>query len=466
MTLRLRLIIAFTALLLAVIAVVGVVAVRSTRRVLIAQIDDRITVVMNQLARRDPGRRPGGPLQRLGSDRFLAELVLDAGGDIIFSSPSGLEGDPDPLPDVTAITALPVPTARIVTIASLDGSFDYRAGVVRSPGVTLVFAQPLRDVTAATRAISRRLVWSGALVLVAGGGAVWLTVRRGMRPIDDMIATASAIAAGDLTRRVPPADPGSELGRLGSALNHMLAEIEGAFSAEARANDRLKQFVADASHELRTPLTAIAGYTELHRKGAFADAAQADHAMRRIEAESRRMRRLVDDLLLLARLDLARDEVDSPLHRHPVEIAAIARDAVADSLAIDPAHPIAVEAPAPVWIDGDSERVAQVLVNLLSNLRSHTPPNTPAVLKVGQADSAAVIELSDEGPGFPPQALSHVFDRFYRIDSSRSRRSGGAGLGLAIVDAIARAHGGSSEAANLLGGGARITVRFPRKNAP
>jgi two-component system OmpR family sensor kinase len=466
MTLRLRLIIAFTALLLVVIVVVGFVAVRSTRRVLIAQIDDRIAVVMNQLSRRDTGRRLLGQVQMLGSDRFLAELVLDAGGGIVASSPSGLEGDPDPLPDTAAVARLAVPSAQIITIDAVDGNFDYRAGVIRTANGTLIFAQPLRDVTAATRAISRRLLWTGSLVLVVGGGAVWFTVRRGMRPVDDMIETASAIAAGDLTRRVPPADPESELGRLGGALNNMLASIEGAFSAEALAKDRLKQFVADASHELRTPLAAIAGYSELHRKGAFADPEQADHAMRRIEAEGRRMRRLVDDLLLLARLDLADDQIDSPLHRQPTDISGIARDAVADSLAIDPGHPVTMEAPAPLWIDGDPERLAQVVANLLSNVRSHTPSGTMAVLKLRRDGAAAAIEIRDDGPGFPPEAIDHVFDRFYRVDSSRSRRSGGAGLGLAIVDAIVRAHGGSAEANNLPGGGARITVRLPLADTP
>lgn len=460
MTLRLRLIIAFTSLLTLVIASVGIVAVRSTRRILISQIDDRLAIVMSQVTRLDPGRRPSGPAGS-GSDRFLAELVLDANGRVVASSPSGLEEDPDPLPDTAAVASLPVPSTRIITIRSAGGAFDYRAGVVRTQAATVVFAQPLRDVAAATAAISRRLLWAGGLVLTGGGMAVWYTVRRGMRPVDDMITTASAIAAGDLTRRVPPADPGSELGRLSTALNHMLASIEGAFAAASRANERLKQFVADASHELRTPLAAIAGYSELHRKGALVDPEQSEHAMRRIEAESRRMRRLVDDLLLLARLDLADDEVESPLHMQPIELTAIARDTVADSLAMDPGHPVELDAPRPVWVNADSERMAQVLVNLLSNLRSHTPAATGAVLTVREEGDLAEIELRDRGPGFPPASIAHVFDRFYRVDSSRSRRSGGSGLGLAIVEAIARAHGGHAQAANNPEGGARITVRVP-----
>jgi two-component system OmpR family sensor kinase len=384
-------------------------------------------------------------------------MIIGPGGEVVSASPSGLTGDPDPLPDANHLVDLPEPSARILTIPASDGDFEYRAGVVRTEeGFTVVFAQPLRDVAKATRAITQRLLSTGAAVLVIGAAAVWYTVRRGMRPVDDMIATASAIAEGDLTRRVPPADPESELGQLGTALNHMLASLEGAFAAEARANDKLKQFVADASHELRTPLAAIAGYTELYRKGALTDPEEAAHAVRRIEAESKRMKRLVDDLLLLARLDLAQT-----MERGPVELRSIARDGVADSLAIDPAHPITINAPDEVWIDGDGEKITQVIANLLANVRAHTHPESDAAIDVRRENGSAVIEVRDRGSGFPPETIGHVFDRFYRADRSRSRRSGGSGLGLAIVDAIARAHGGDVEAANDPEGGARITVRLP-----
>jgi two-component system OmpR family sensor kinase len=458
-TLRTRLIVAFTVLLLLVVAIVGVVAVRSTRRVLINQIDERIITVLNQAGRVDPHRpRPdegGGP----GADRFLAEMIIGPDGEIISASPSGLAGDPDPLPDTSALLDLPELSARILTIPASSGAFEYRAGVVRTEeGFTVVFGQPLREVATATRAITERLLLTGAVVLVIGAAGVWYTVRRGMRPVDDMIETASAIADGDLTRRVPPADPESELGQLSTALNHMLASLEGAFAAEARANEKLKQFVADASHELRTPLAAIAGYTELYRKGALTDPEEAAHAVRRIEAESKRMKRLVDDLLLLARLDLAQ-----AIERAPVEVSSIARDGVADSLAIDPDHPIAIVAPEEVWIDGDGEKITQVVANLLANVRSHTHPDSGAVIDVRRENGQAVIEVRDRGTGFPPDAIGRVFDRFYRADPSRSRKSGGSGLGLAIVDAIARAHGGAVEASNDPEGGARIKVRLPAR---
>jgi len=458
-TLRTRLIVAFTVLLLVVVAIVGVVAVRSTRRVLINQIDERIVTVLNQTGRVDPHRPGSGPRPGPGADRFLAEMIIGPDGEIMNASPSGLAGDPDPLPETNPLLDLPEPSARILTIPASSGDFEYRAGVVRTDeGFTVVFAQPLRDVATATRAITQRLLLTGAAVLLIGAAAVWYTVRRGMRPVDHMIETASAIADGDLTRRVPPADPESELGQLGTALNHMLASLEGAFAAEARANEKLKQFVADASHELRTPLAAIAGYTELYRKGALTDPEEAAHAVRRIEAESKRMKRLVDDLLLLARLDLAQT-----MERGPVEIRSIARDGVADSLAIDPAHPIKIIASDEVWIDGDGEKITQVIANLLANVRSHTHPDTGAEIDVRSENGSAVISVRDRGSGFPPETIGHVFDRFYRADPSRSRKSGGSGLGLAIVDAIARAHGGAVEASNDPEGGARITVRLPAR---
>jgi two-component system OmpR family sensor kinase len=209
---------------------------------------------------------------------------------------------------------------------------------------------------------------------------------------------------------------------------------------------------------LRTPLAAIAGYTELYRKGALTDPDEAAHAVRRIEAESKRMKRLVDDLLLLTRLDLPQT-----MERSPVEVTSIARDGVADSLAIDPAHPITILAPEEVWIDGDGEKITQVVANLLANVRSHTHPDTDAQIDVRRENGSAVISVRDRGSGFPPDAIGHVFDRFYRADPSRSRKSGGSGLGLAIVDAIARAHGGAVEASNDPEGGARITVRLPAR---
>ncbi|MGH8924519.1 MAG: sensor histidine kinase [Acidimicrobiia bacterium] len=451
MTLRARLVLAVTTLLIGVIVTFGYVAAQSHRRVQVAQIDQRLESALAQAARlRADGGGPEG-------DRIFAELILDPNNDVVASSPSGIRGDLDPLPDITDLPILEPGERRVVTLAAEGGEFNYRAGVLRSQrGFTLIVAQPLRDVVTAGGALQRRLFGAGVGILLAGGAVFWLTLRRGLRPVDDMIATASAIADGDLSRRVPEADPETELGKLGNALNHMLTNIEDAFDAETRAKERLKQFVADASHELRTPIAAISGYTELHRRGALDSEPGTDHAMGRIEAESRRMKHLVEDLLLLARLDL-----DQPLQKQPVDLSQIIEDAAADSRAIDPSRPVEVERPERLMVGGDSERLTQVVVNLLQNARTHTPAGTPIRVEASQGNGQIELAVVDQGPGFPPEALESVFDRFFRADDSRSRKSGGSGLGLAIVEAIARAHGGNAHAENMPSAGARVVVRFP-----
>ncbi|HKZ19965.1 MAG TPA: ATP-binding protein [Acidimicrobiia bacterium] len=451
MTLRARLILAVTALLVGVIVTFGYVAAQSHRRVLLAQIDRRLESALAQATRLQPG---GGGAE---GDRIFAQLVLDPNGEIVASAPSGIRGDLDPLPDIRRIPALQPGDRRVVTLPSAEGDFTFRAGILRSQrGFTLIVAQPLRDVTAAGGALQRRLFAAGIAILIGGGAVFWLTLRRGLQPVDDMIATAAAIADGDLSRRIPEADPDTELGKLGNALNHMLANIEQAFDAETRAKNRLKQFVADASHELRTPIAAISGYTELHRKGALEPDPGTDHAMARIESESRRMKHLVEDLLLLARLDL-----DQPLERQPVDLSRIAHDAAADSRAIDPERPVEEAIGEGLLVSGDPERLTQVIANLLQNARSHTPPGTPIRIEVGRSNGDIELAVVDRGPGFPPGSLASVFDRFFRADESRSRKSGGSGLGLAIVEAIARAHGGSAHAENLPEAGARVLVRLP-----
>lgn len=457
MKLRTKLILAFTALVLVVVALLGVVAVRSTRQVLLNQIEDRLRTA----SAADVFPALGRDQQPVG--RSLAVVILDQDGSVERSFPSGFPGRLDPLPDTSDIADLPGRRGRLFTLPAVSGDEQYRALVAESgDGRVFVLAHTLRDVSTAEAALTRRLLAGGGLVLLLGIGGVWLTVARGLQPVEEMIDTAAAIAAGDLSKRVPEADPASELGRLGTSLNEMLSSVEEAFTAENRANDRLKQFVADASHELRTPLAAITGYAELERRGAFADPGERDRVMRRIEAESKRMSRLVDDLMLLARFDLGDQAATGTLVEHrPVDLAAVARDAVADHDAIDPDHPVRLEGPDRLVVMGDDQRLTQVLVNLLANLRIHTPPGTRATLDLATEEGWVIVSLADNGPGFPAQALPLVFDRFYRADPSRSRRSGGSGLGLAIVAAIVEAHGGQASATNGADGGARITFRLP-----
>jgi two-component system OmpR family sensor kinase len=274
-----------------------------------------------------------------------------------------------------------------------------------------------------------------------------------------MEATAGAIAAGDLSQRVETADPHTEVGRLGMALNEMLGHIERAFGERAESEQRLRRFVADASHELRTPLTSIRGYAELFRRGAADRPEDLAKTMRRIEEEASRMGVLVDDLLLLARLDQGR-----PLERLPVDVTRITGDAVDDARAVDPQRPITYAPEGDVIVAGDEVRLRQVLGNLLQNALRHTPPGTPVHVRVADDGAEALIEVRDEGPGMDTDGAARAFERFWRSDPARPR--GGTGLGLAIVAAIADAHGGRVTLDTTPGAGATFRVWLPREPAP
>jgi len=283
-----------------------------------------------------------------------------------------------------------------------------------------------------------------------------LIIRLGLRPLEKMGAVAQDIAAGDLSRRVEPATGKTEIGRLGLALNGMLSQIESAFAERTASNSRLRRFVADASHELRTPLTSIRGYSEMLRRGAAESPADADLARRRIEEESIRMTGLVDDMLVLARLDQGR-----PLDQEPVDLQAIATDAVADARAVAPQREIKLVSPGPVVVNGDDTRLRQVLGNLVRNALVHTPSQTPIDVKLSTEDSIARLSVADHGPGLPAEDADRIFEPFYRADPSRSRDSGGAGLGLSIVSAVVTAHGGRVSVHQTEGGGATFEVHLP-----
>ncbi|MFI0352073.1 sensor histidine kinase [Actinomadura sp. 9N407] len=293
-------------------------------------------------------------------------------------------------------------------------------------------------------------------VLAAVGLLARHAVRRATRPLEEIAAAAGAIGDGDLARRVPEQGPRSEVGRLGAALNTMLGQIESAFRERAESEERLRRFVADASHELRTPLATVRGYAELFRRGAADRPADLAKAMSRIESEAERMGRLVDEMLLLARLDQGR-----PLEREPVDLADLAASAVADARAVEPTWPLTLEPGGPVIVRGDAGRLRQVLGNLLANARLHTPPGTAATVRVAEEDGAVVLEVADEGPGLAGDERDRVFERFYRADPARTRDQGGAGLGLSIVAAVAEAHGGRAEVRSGPGEGARFRVTFP-----
>lgn len=454
MTLRAKLVISFTLLLLLVIAGVGVVASRSVHTILVDQIDDTLTGFADRGPAPDPRNGPRPPDSDEPLFNPIAEIIIFPDGIVTFARPSEFADDPDPLPDVSEIGG----KEGLIDLDSTDNSLEYRAhATVLADGGVAVRAAPLDDVAAATTSLVQTLLLAGAGVLLIGGAATWWTVNRSMRPVGEMVDTAEAIAAGDLTRRVPEGDPNTELGRLGASLNEMLATIEDAVTNEREGRERLRRFVADASHELRTPVTAISGYAQLRRKGGLVAPEAEDRAWARIESESSRMRSLIEDLLMLARLGESQ-----PLSVENVDLAQIARDAATDHRTIDSTRPISVESPDSLTVQSDKQRLHQVVSNLLANVRVHTPPGTLVTVEVREQGAWAILEVTDDGPGIPPEALEHVFDRFYRADPSRSRRSGGSGLGLSIVQAIVEAHRGTVLAQNDPGGGARFTVRLPK----
>jgi two-component system, OmpR family, sensor kinase len=349
---------------------------------------------------------------------------------------------------------LPLNRSRTVSVDGED--YRVRASSARVSGATLVVAIPLEETDELLDRLLRveALVIGGVLLLLGAAGA-WL-VRLGLRPLDRMGTTAGIIAGGDLSRRVSPSTPRTEVGRLGLALNAMLDRLEDAFAKRQESEDRLRRFLSDASHELRTPLAAIRGYAELHRMGAASDPADVEKAMRRIEDEAARMGVLVEDLLALARLDEQRESV-----RRPVDVAAIARDAVDDARATAPDRTFELRAEPGAQVLADPHQLRQVLANLLRNAIVHTPAGTPVEVAVARAGNDVRVDVRDHGPGLPTADADALFDRFWRAEGGRERGKAGAGLGLAIVAGIVAAHHGRVQAADEPDGGARFTVLLP-----
>jgi two-component system, OmpR family, sensor kinase len=471
--------------------VVGAAMTRATRATLTAQIDDRLLVSVaraeglpgrwherldrdergDESARADDERddESMGEEDIRKADTFLipdisgrnvALFVFGPNGQLLVNRPAGYGDELEPPP---LLPPIPGPMAatlegRIVTLPALDDSQQYRVLIRQGPGgATFVTASSLRPVEQAVGSLVRTLLLVGALALAAAALASWWVIRRGLRPVDRMVETAAAIAAGDLSRRVPDADPDTELGRLGTALNEMLGQIEAGIRAREAGEARLRRFVADAAHELRTPLTSLRGYAELYRQGALPTPEAVGNAMGRIESEGARMARLVDDLLLLARTDQGR-----ALEKEPVDLVRIAREAAGDFAAADPERPLARDLEGSAVVTGDPIRLRQAIDNLLANVRAHTPSGTPARVSVQRNGTWAEVTVADEGPGIPSEAQPRIFERFWRGDPSRGRTAaGGAGLGLSIVDALVRAHGGTIAVESAPGRGTAFTMRLP-----
>ena len=353
----------------------------------------------------------------------------------------------------------PPAEGRILTVGSQSGSATWRVleMPVSRPGTTgqvTVLAVPTSEVgNALHRLVLIEAAAIGALLVIVSGGA-WLVLRSGLRPLERMARTARRISAGDLSQRVSPSGGPSEVGQLGLALNTMLGDIEAAFAEREATEQKLRQFLADASHELRTPLTSIQGFAELFRVSGDNARVDLPTILRRIEEESARMKVLVEDLLLLARLDQHRE-----IERRPVDLSVLAADACTDAVATDPARPVTLDAPEPVVVPADEAQLRQAVANLMSNALRHTPAGSPLEVACHRQGTSAVITVRDHGPGLDGESLAHVFDRFWQGD--KARVGTGAGLGLSIVAAIAAEHGGRAEAANAPGGGALFILTLP-----
>ena len=484
-SLRARLLVGVIALAAVCFVVLGSIVYFQQRDFLLQRVDDQaraaVPIVNRALTEQgvpDPGGFGGGPRGRDGRRGPRGGPGPGPG----FSLPPGVYGERRDASGArlgrpiiigfdeseTSTPELPADLERdeIVTVPATDGSLDYRAIATGRPGdpSTTVVAVPLSGVE---EQLDELLLVEGlviGVVLVLMGAAGWWVVRVALEPLDRIGATAGAIAAGDLSQRVSPADEDTEVGRLGLSLNAMLHQIERAFDERTASEDRLRQFLADASHELRTPLASIRGYAELYRMGAARDPEGAEKAMSRIEQEAARMGVLVEDLLMLARLDEVRDAV-----RVPVDVTELARDAVEDARASARDRQITLHADdEDTLVTASADQLRQVVGNLTRNALVHTPPGTP--VEVGVVREAGTVRLAvrDHGNGLPldpgedEQAL---FERFWRADPARGRGPAGAGLGLAIVHAIVTAHGGTVRAENAPGGGALFSVELPAAKA-
>ena len=458
LSLRARLLLRVVAL-----AAVGLVAANvATYSTLSSYLLDRTDSTLDQTAQtlRRPG--PGGGIRSAPPGTFVQVRSLD--GDTVVATFSGatLPGASVPapnLPDAVRPPALNRTTeaVRYFTVGGAHGGPEYRvrASIAQGDEAMLLVASSLRDVNSTlNRLLAIELVVTALVLAAIAGLGLWL-VRLGLRPLDAIGQTASAIAAGDLSRRVERAEERTEVGRLGLALNSMLARIESSFRAQEASERKLRRFVADASHELRTPLSAVRAYAELYDRGAAERPDDLERSMKGISRESERMSVLVEDLLLLARLDDGR-----PLERERVELDEVVGEAVETAQAVDPDRAIELHA-EPATVLGDRVRLRQIVDNLLANVRAHTPPGTPASVSVTRRNGSAEISVTDAGPGLDEEHLEHLFERFYRADPSRARASGGVGLGLAIVAAVAEAHGGTASASSRPGEGTTIAIALP-----
>jgi two-component system OmpR family sensor kinase len=453
---RRRLMIAVVVTITAAMGVAGLVVVQVLENRLVADTDERLSQVAERLPRVPGFLERGGHSSQSG---FESHALIEVGrdGSIRSQIPSGPAGNPDALPDVAGLTA---PAGPVTLPSTGDDGPSYRAVATELPdGGALIVAVPLTDVEATIAETRRILLIAGAGALVLAAAIVWLSIRRGLRPINDMINAAERIANGELTARTTAPNPASEVGHLSAALNRMLDRIEQAIATKTESEARMRRFVADASHELRTPLTSIRGYAELHRQGATSPEEVA-RGMARIEREAGHMAALVEELLLLARLDQAR-----PLADDRIDLTRIVEETIAHVRAADPQRSLVADLPdGPAIVRGDRLRLRQVLDNLLANVRDHTDPGTIATVTLADSDGTATLTVADNGSGMSPDEAAHAFERFWQAEPSPNHPREGTGLGLAIVAELVAAHGGTITLDTSPGVGTSVTITLPSAN--
>jgi two-component system OmpR family sensor kinase len=450
----------------------GVGAQALLRNYLIHQVDEQLLSVVGGTATRldqagiaqdekdDPATatttRAATPLNRVPTT--ISVTVLDPFGNLV----GGIGGDLNSNQITEYVKGLlPGQVAAFgskpFTLDAPGADFRVATTVLPSSLGSVIVAQSLNEFDKTTHQIGVVFLLIGGLVLLFIAFASRQVIKLSMKPLEKIEATAEKIAAGDLSARLDNFEPNTEVGRLSTSLNTMLSRIEESFSARTKSEEKLRRFVADASHELRTPLTSIRGFAELHRQGAVPDGEKTRELMARIEKESMRMGYLVEDLLMLARMDQSRELVIAD-----VDLSNLVKEAVSSALAAGPEHPISLDIAHDVRTQGDADKIYQVVTNLLANARAHTPVGTAIHVATYSAEDGSYITVADEGPGLSPEDQSHIFERFYRVDSSRQRSSSdGSGLGLSIVDEVMKAHNGTVSVASEPGNGATFTLHFP-----
>jgi len=481
-SLRTRLLVLALLLVTTGLVVSDTLVLTTVRGQLVERADQQLQRFAEPLARRLPnriGQQPNLVNQQvnrragmsLPSQYVVQYLGADGSVQTVLRQPFA---DTDPAPQITGLTAAAIAGHKGRTFTTPGGHGGHwrvlvlplqraNPGDFSAPAAAYVLtAVPLDDVDETISRLRTTFLTIGGVVLAGIAALGAFAVRAGLRPLRQLEQGAQRIADGGLSHRMPELSAGTEVGRLSAALNKMLSQIEAAFAARAASEARMRRFVADASHELRTPLAGIRGFAELHRMGALPD---VDRAMDRIESEAVRMGGLVEDLLTLARLDEER-----PLDLAPMDLRTLAADALHDLTALDPGRPVSLTgpdgsgAPRPAPVLGDEARLRQVVTNLVGNAVKHTPAGTAVRIGVGETEGVCLLEVADRGPGLTDDQASLVFERFYRVDASRSRQDGGgAGLGLAIASALVRAHGGTLSLDTAPGRGAAFRIALPHQ---